>query len=67
MNKSKKVIQNNVSSGGGNMVYFFGLIGALVYYLQQANSFGEGVMGVLKAFVWPAFVIYELLKFFQIS
>lgn len=67
MNKSKKVIQNNVSSGGGNMVYFFGLIGALVYYLQQASSFGEGVMGVLKALVWPAFVIYELLKFFQIS
>lgn len=66
MKKSTNVIQKNVSSGGGNMVYFFGLIGALVYYLQQANSFGEGVMGVLKALVWPAFIIYELLKFFQI-
>lgn len=66
MNKSTKVIQNNVSSGGGNMVYFFGLIGALIYYLQQANTFWEGFIGILKALVWPAFVIYELLKFFQI-
>lgn len=66
MNKSTKVIQKNVSSGGGNMVYFFGLIGALVYYLQQANTFWEGFIGILKALVWPAFVIYELLKFFQV-
>lgn len=66
MKRSKQVIQNNVSSGGGNMVYFFGLIGALIYYLQQANSFGEGVMGVLKALVWPAFIVFELLKFFNI-
>lgn len=66
MSKSTQVIQKNVSSGGGNMVYFFGLIGALVYYLQQASTFWEGVVGILKALVWPAFVVYELLKFFQI-
>ena len=66
MNKKTQVIQKNVSSGGGNMVYFFGLIGALVYYLQGASTFGEGFMGVLKALVWPAFVVFELLKFFQV-
>lgn len=50
-------------AGGGNAVYGLGLIGALVYYIQAADSFGEGLMGVLKAIVWPAFVVYDLLTF----
>jgi hypothetical protein len=48
--------------GGGNAVYGLGLIGALVYYIQQADGFWMGVLGVLKAIVWPAFLIYEALK-----
>ena len=50
-------------AGGGNAVYGLGLIGALVYYIQQADGFWDGVLGILKALVWPAFVIYDLLKF----
>ncbi|MFI7542279.1 hypothetical protein [Actinoplanes sp. NPDC049599] len=46
---------------GGNAVYGLGLIGALVYYLREADNFGAGVIGVLKAIVWPAFVVYDLL------
>jgi hypothetical protein len=49
--------------GGGGAVYFFGLVGAMVYYIQAADGFWHGVLGVLKAFVWPAFVVYDLLKF----
>lgn len=41
--------------------YGLAFIGALVYYIQHANSFGAGVVGFLKALVWPAFVIYHLL------
>lgn len=48
---------------GGSAVYGLGMIGALVYYLQYAGSFWVGVLGILKAIVWPAFVIYDLLKF----
>lgn len=43
-------------------VYGLGFIGALVYYMQTAASFWTGVIGVLKAFVWPAFLVYELLR-----
>ncbi len=50
-------------AGGGNAVYGLGLIGALVYYIQAADGFWAGVLGILKALVWPAFVIYDLLKF----
>ena len=46
------------ASGGG--LYFLGLIGALVYYIQQADTFGTGALGV-KALVWPAVLVYKLL------
>lgn len=46
-------------------VYGIGLIGALVYYLQHAHGFGDGVLGVLKAFVWPAILVYKSLDFFK--
>jgi hypothetical protein len=51
------------NAGGGDAVYGLGLIGALVYYIQAADGFWSGVLGILKALVWPAFVIYDLLKF----
>ncbi len=37
-------------------------VGALVYYVQQATSFGTGVLGVLKAIVWPAVLIYKVFS-----
>jgi hypothetical protein len=49
--------------GGGGAVYGLGLIGALVYYIQAADGFWSVILGILKAFVWPAFVVYDLLKF----
>jgi len=46
-------------------VYGLGFIGALVYYMQHATTFWIGVLGLLKACVWPAFLVYELLKFLK--
>jgi hypothetical protein len=51
------------SGGGGGAVYGLGLIGALIFYIQHADGFWGGVLGILKALVWPAFVVYDLLKF----
>ena len=44
-------------------IYITGIIGAAVYYISQATGFWIGVLGVLKALVWPAFLVYELFKF----
>lgn len=55
--------KTNVTGGGGNAVYGLGLIGAIVYYIQQAEGFWAVLLAILKAFVWPAFVVYDLLKF----
>ena len=58
--KIKGMICCSTDSCGGGL-YFFGFIGAAIYYIQGATSFWMGVLGVLKAFVWPAFLIYKLL------
>ncbi len=50
------------ASQGGGAVYGLGLIGALVWFCQQAEEPGEYAIAVLKALLWPAFLIYEAFK-----
>lgn len=40
-------------------LYGMGLIGAAVYFISNATGFWMGVVGFLKALVWPAFLVYE--------
>jgi len=49
------------AGAGGGAVYGLGFIGAAVYFIQHASSFGDGVFGVLKAIVWPALLIYRVI------
>lgn len=49
--------------GGASALYGLGLIGAAVYYISTATSFWVGFLGFLKALVWPAFLVYELLRY----
>lgn len=37
--------------GAGGAIYGLGLIGAAVYFIQHATSFGNGFVGFLKALV----------------
>ena len=55
----KQNMQGNAQSGA---VYGLGLIGAAIYFISQATTFWMGVLGFLKAIVWPAFLVYEALK-----
>jgi hypothetical protein len=43
----------------GGAVYGLGLIGALVFFWQQAEGFGEYVLAALKSLVWPAFLVFD--------
>jgi hypothetical protein len=52
----------NVSSG----IYALAFIGAAVYYLQHSTTFWEGVLGILKAIIWPAMLVYKALEFFKL-
>lgn len=46
-----------------DFVLFTAFLGALVYFLQHATGFWDGVLGFFKACVWPAIVVYKLLEF----
>lgn len=59
--KCKKTMVNNSSPSG--FVYGLGLIGAAIYYISIATTFWTGVLGFLKALVWPVFLVYESLMF----
>jgi hypothetical protein len=52
-------------NGTSEAVYGIGMVGAAVYYIQHAATFGAGVVGVLKALVWPGIVVYKLLGFLK--
>ena len=55
----KREIQQH---GPNSAVYGLGLIGALIYFVSNATGFWMGALGVLKAIVWPAYLVYEALK-----
>ena len=50
-------------SHGGNAVYGLGFIGAAIFFIGQVSTFGDGVIGFLKAIIWPIYFVYEALKF----
>ncbi len=50
------------SAGPAGAIYGLGLIGAAIYYISIATSFWVGVLGFLKAVVWPVFLVYGVLK-----
>jgi len=53
----------NCGKGEGNMIYFLGFIGAAVFYVSKAATFWAGVVGLLKAMVWPALLVYHVFMF----
>lgn len=52
------------SDGSSGAVYCLGFVGAFIYFMQAATSFGSVVSGIFKAFVWPAYIVYKLLESF---
>lgn len=53
------------SGSAGDAVFGLGLIGAEVWFWQQADGFGEHLVGVLKGLVWPAFLVYDAFQALQ--
>jgi hypothetical protein len=51
--------------GSGGAAYGLGLIGSFVYFWQQADTFWQHIGGILKAIVWPAFLVYDAFSAFH--
>lgn len=62
-NKTVKVINKGGPMG---FVLFAAWVGALVYFVQAAEGFGEFLLAFLKACVWPAFVMHRVLELLSI-
>lgn len=63
---SDKKKKSKVSAAGSGWFWCLGFFGAVVYFWQYVNSFGTGVVAILKAIVWPAFLVLQLFKFLRI-
>lgn len=65
MKEKDKTHQKDCNMHGGgvsNAVYGMGFIGALIYFIGHASNFTDGVIGVLKAIVWPGILVYKALE-----
>mgnify|MGYP001408432229 CR=1 FL=1 len=56
---TQKIHQSAPASGA---VYGLGFIGAAIYFISTATSFWIGVLGFLKAIVWPVFLVFQAFK-----
>ncbi len=46
----------------GGAIYGLAFIGAAVYFIQHATTFWVGVVGFIKALVWPGVIMYKVLE-----
>jgi len=46
--------------------YFWGIFGAGLYYLMNATSIWSALVGMIKALVWPAVVVYNVFDMLKL-
>ena len=56
--------RQNAAPAGGGAVYGLGMIGAMVYFFRSAVTGWDYVLAIPKASVWPAILVFKLLKSF---
>lgn len=64
-NKPIKVI--NKGRGPLGFVFFMAWIGAAVYFVQQSEGADGFILALLKACVWPAYVVHAVLGLLRIN
>lgn len=47
------------TAAGGSAIYGIGILGAWVFFWQQAEGLGEHLLAVLQGILWPAFMVYQ--------
>lgn len=63
MAKSEKnFIKIAKDDGSMGFVLFMAWMGALVYFIQQSEGFWGFILAILKAIVWPAFLVHRAFE-----
>jgi len=55
-----------INQGGFGGAYFCAMIGAAVYFAQHSVGFWGFILALLKALVWPAFLIHTGFKLMDV-
>lgn len=66
MSKSKSLVTINKNEGMSGFVLFLSWVGALFYFVGQADGFWSVILAFLQACVWPALVLYRVLELLQL-
>ena len=61
--KPVKIVNKGGMFGG---FYFLSFIGAAVYFTQLSSGFWDFVLAIVKAFVWPAFLVHQVFVLLRI-
>jgi hypothetical protein len=57
--QGRKGMVDNGMLGG---IYGMAFIGGAVYYIQHAETFWAGALGIIKALFWPGVLMYKVLE-----
>jgi hypothetical protein len=61
-NENRKTIKI-VEHGPWGFFHFLAYVGAAIYFISHTNGgFWEVVLALLKAIVWPVYVIFHVLR-----
>lgn len=62
MASDKKIIKVINDNGTWGYILFMAYIGALIYFIQQADgAFWPVILAFFQAAVWPAYVLFHVL------
>ena len=64
MSSEKRIYVSN--DGMWGFVWFLATLGSAIYFVQQASGFWDGVLGILKALIWPAMIMYKVMQMLQL-
>jgi hypothetical protein len=53
---------NAGAAAGGGAIYGLGVLGAWVFFWQQAETFWQYVFALVQGVLWPAFMVYEVFS-----
>ena len=59
--RGKASVDNGILGG----IYGMAFLGGVVYYIQHATSFWVALLGIVKAILWPAVLMYKVLELLQ--
>jgi len=65
--RDEKIVKVVTDQGPMGWVMFAAWVGAVVYFFQLDQTFWGFVLALLKAAVWPAYVLFHVLGLLGVS